>query len=87
MATVNISAMIDESDKLELSKIAKKTGRSQNQHIARAIHDHIMRENSFMEMVQEGQSATEFVEHNEVDSWLASWGTENELDAPKTKSV
>lgn len=87
METVKISAAIAEEDKVGLSELAKITGRSQNQHIARAIHDHVMREKSFIKMVQEGRDSKKYVDHNVVDNWLASWGTENELEAPKTKMV
>ena len=87
MPKVLVSAKIDEDDKEGLAEIAKITNRSQNQHIARAVHDHVMREKEFIAMVQAGQNATEFAEHDKVDNWLASWGTENELDPPKPRSL
>lgn len=87
MPNISISASIPEEDKLALAEIAEKTNRSQNQHIVRAIHDHVERERQFIAMVEEGQNATEFADHSNVREWLSSWGTDNELEPPKLKRV
>lgn len=87
MPTAPVSVRIDESIKSDLLEICEKTGRSQSQHIEHAIADHVKREKEFISMVQQGQNSNQFAEHDEVDNWLASWATDNELDPPRPRST
>ena len=87
MATAPVSVRIDESIKSDLIELCEKTNRSQTQHIQQAIADHVAREKAFINMVQEGRNSKQYIEHGQVDKWLASWGTENEIAPPKPRTA
>lgn len=84
MESVQISASIPKAAKEALAEISRKTRRSQNQHIARAIEDHVKREQAFISQVDEGKNSLEFATHSSVENWLDSWGDEKELPVPST---
>ena len=84
MVSVQISASIPKAAKEALAEVAQKTRRSQNQHIARAIEDHVKREQAFICQVEEGKNSLEFATHSAVEKWLDSWGDEKELAVPST---
>jgi len=73
-----------------LAELAKKLDRSKNYLINQAIKEYISRQTQeearweetleALESVKSGKS----VDEKEVNQWLESWGTDNELSPPKS---
>jgi len=73
-----------------LEDLARKLDRSKNYIINQAIREYISRQSMEDERWKETLKAISSieagkrVEEKEVDRWLDSWGSENELEPPKT---
>lgn len=89
-AAVTISVRVSPSERAQLEQLSKATGRTKSYLAAQAINDYLALQAWQIEAIQEGVEAAEqpnavFVTHDEVSTWLQSWGTENEQDAPEWK--
>ena len=72
-----------------LAELAKKLDRSKNYIINQAIREYLSRQTQekvrweetleALESVKSGKS----IDENEVNQWLESWGSDNELSPPK----
>lgn len=73
-----------------LEDLAKRLDRSKNYIINQAIKEYLSRQSLENERWKETLQAIrsietgKHVEEKEVTRWLDSWGTENELEPPKT---
>ncbi len=74
-----------------LTNLAKKLDRSKNYLINLAIKEFLERESNEDKRWHETLTAIDsvkqgnFISENEVNDWLDSWGTNNEIVAPKVK--
>ena len=74
---------------LPLDELAGKLSRSKNWIINQAIKDYIaaqtLEETRWQETLQALESVRQgkVVDGDTVHEWMKSWGTDNELDAPK----
>lgn len=85
--TTTITVRLDTSLKNKLEELSKSTQRSKSWLAAEAITDYVEREawqiQQIEEAVQQADSPdAEWVSHEDVSTWLKSWGTENETTAP-----
>ncbi|MDR3323195.1 MAG: CopG family transcriptional regulator [Zoogloeaceae bacterium] len=88
-ATTQISVRISADDKARLNKLAALQKKTAHALAAEAIQFFLLsREQelawntSCLESLRDYQETGLHVTHEEVDAWLASWGTEAELPAP-----
>lgn len=86
MPTVSLNVRIEKSVKGDLLDVCRRTHRPQSYCIEKALADFIAREKKSIRCVQEGIDAAnrgEMIDDEEIDKWLSSWGTENELGHPE----
>lgn len=82
MVTKTIS--IDDASNDELQELAKSEGRSIEELLQAAVSAFLARR-KYLAAIDEGLAdakAGRVIDGDRVDAWLASWGTENELDPP-----
>lgn len=87
MSTV-LTFRVDEQIKDALESLAEATQRSKSFLASEALKDYLAREAWQVAHIKEGiRQADEgqTVPHEEVDAWMASLGTRNELPRPKPK--
>ncbi|MBF0109805.1 MAG: ribbon-helix-helix protein, CopG family [Magnetococcales bacterium] len=81
-----LSVRISDDLKDGLSKLVESTGRTQSFLTNEALRQYLEQEawqiQTIQEAVQEVETASEedFIEHGKVDDWLASWGSEDEVE-------
>ncbi|HBR21745.1 MAG TPA: CopG family transcriptional regulator [Nitrospiraceae bacterium] len=85
-----LTIRIDDQTKKRLNKLASATARTKSYLVWNAIKDYLeINEWQVQEIKKAVQRADQpgakFIEHEEVASWLDSWGTKNELKPPKRK--
>ncbi|MBF0605125.1 MAG: ribbon-helix-helix protein, CopG family [Nitrospirae bacterium] len=84
-----LSVRINDDLKDGLSKLVESTERTQSFLTNEALRQYLEQEawqiQAIQEVVQEVETASEddFIEHEKVDNWLASWGSENEMELPR----
>jgi RHH-type rel operon transcriptional repressor/antitoxin RelB len=87
MSTV-LTFRVDEQIKEDLESLAEATQRSKSFLASEALKDYLAREAWQVAHVKEGMRQADeglTVPHEEVDAWMASMGTRNELPRPKAK--
>lgn len=89
MATV-LKPIIKISPELkdQLKELVQDTGKSEAELVEEALAGYITRQKAIIAKVKEGRAAAdrgELVDQDDVEAWLDSWGTENELPAPSSK--
>ena len=85
MTTTAFSMRIPEELKTSLKEISALSHRSQSQIAVKAIAEYVAKNEWKMKAIQEAKKQAdigEFVSHATTDTWLDSWGTENELSMP-----
>ena len=81
-----MTVRIDKSTKDTLEKIAISERRSKSFLAAEAIREYVAMQERQDELVRKAMSAADqgqVVDHDEVEKWVGSWGTDNELPMPK----
>jgi RHH-type transcriptional regulator, rel operon repressor / antitoxin RelB len=87
MSTV-LTFRVDEQIKEDLESLAEATQRSKSFLASEALKDYLAREAWQVAHIKEGMRQADeglTVPHEEVDAWMASMGTRNELPRPKAK--
>ncbi|MCX7217705.1 MAG: CopG family transcriptional regulator [Burkholderiales bacterium] len=84
-----VSVKLDISDRERINVLASTKKRTAHYLMKEAIHEYIQREESRMNFINAAvASAKEFEETglhitlDEMDSWMESWGTDNEKPMP-----
>ena len=84
------SIRLDEATKGRVQQLAAQRGRSAHWIMREAITQYVEREEKREALRQDTLKAWEEFQETglhataeQVDQWLASWGTENELSAPE----
>ena len=86
--STTLTVRIPEELAEKLAKIAASTRRTRSFVAGEAMRSYVDRELSIIEDIEAGLAdakAGRLIPHEEVDAWLASWGTKNELPAPRWK--
>lgn len=82
--TIKISPELKD----QLEELVQDTGKSEAELVGEALAGYIARQKAIIAKVKEGRAAAargELVDQDDVEAWLDSWGTENELPAPSSK--
>ncbi len=85
MAMTQFSMRLPEELKSSLKEISKLSHRSQSQIATKAIAEYVEKNEWKMKAIAEAVEEADkgiFISHGKIDSWLDSWGSENELPAP-----
>ena len=84
-----VSIKLDPSDRERIALLASTKKRSAHYLMKEAIREYIQREESRLNFIRAAEAASlEFKEsglhvtHDELDSWMETWGTENEQPMP-----
>lgn len=85
--TTTVTVRLDAQLKTKLEALAQSTQRSKSWLAAEAIKAYIEQESWQIEQIEEGlkqanQPDTQWVDHEQVSTWLRTWGTEDEAPAP-----
>ena len=88
--STTLTIRVDSQTKDRLDKLAKATDRSKSYLVANAIQDFLsINEWQIQETLKTihkaDQPGAEFVDHEKVASWLDTWGSRKEEEAPKCK--
>lgn len=86
---VVLSARIPEEMKEGLDDLAEATERPISWHVARALENYVELNRWQVAAIKEGLAQMrrgEVVPAEDVERWVASWGTKRELPMPKPKS-
>ncbi len=78
------SLPVDDDLVKELEELAKSEGRSASDIARDALRAYVERQR-YLAAIDRGRAdvaAGRVVDGDRVDAWLASWGTDNELDPP-----
>ena len=89
MPSTTFTVRVDSADKERLEALAKSTGRSRSFLAAEAISEYLD-VNAWQVVGTKHAMASldrgERVPHQSVKEWVASWDTEQELEAPKPRT-
>ena len=90
MAKETISVRLDRATLDRLSAMAKATGRPRGTLMTHAIEKYVENEAWQVAAIQEAVNELErgdadLVDHEDVATWLSSWGTPNEVEPPACK--
>lgn len=89
MSKTMISARIPEKLGEELEALATTTRRSKAYLVTEALEDYIERKarlyREIDEAVKEADDSGKYVSDKDMQAWLASWGTANELPPPRLR--
>jgi RHH-type transcriptional regulator, rel operon repressor / antitoxin RelB len=85
--TTTITVRLDAVIKSKLEALAQSTQRSKSWLAAEAIAAYVEQESWQIQQIQESvqladQSDANWVAHDEVSTWLNTWGTDEENSAP-----
>jgi RHH-type transcriptional regulator, rel operon repressor / antitoxin RelB len=72
--------------KKRLAKLAKTSGRSSNFLIADAVESYVADQEKMLAELRQADrqvKAGHYIRHEDMKSWLLSWGTDHELPLPK----
>jgi predicted transcriptional regulator len=86
--STTLTVRLDEQTKARLEKLSKATERSKSYLVSNAIKEFLeINEWQIQEIQKAVQSANKagakFIEHEEVASWLDTWGSDQEKESPK----
>jgi len=90
MGTTTFSVRLDEETKNRLERLAKSTSRSRSFLVADAIREYIdineWQVEEIRKAVEEAdRPGAKFIDHEEIEAWLKTWGTKNERTPPECK--
>jgi predicted transcriptional regulator len=80
-----LSVRLRPEIKRKLAKLAKASGRSANFLISDAVQSYVADHERLMGEVRQAHKQVEsghYVKHEDMKSWLLSWGTKRELPLP-----
>lgn len=86
MASSTFTVRVDTAVKKRLEKLAKNTGRSRSFLTAEAISEYVDANEWQVAGIKRAMASMdrgEGVGHDQVIEWIRSWGSDNELPAPK----
>ena len=88
MNKTTVSFRIDDDKRQALDHIAKSLDRDRSAVINEAIGTYLdmqawQQRHIEQALAETRQPGARFVEHDKVDQWLKSWGTEDELTPPE----
>jgi predicted transcriptional regulator len=88
MHKTTVSFRIDDDKRQALDHIAKSLDRDRSAVINEAIGTYLdmqawQQRHIEQALAETRQPGARFVEHDKVDQWLKSWGTEDELTPPE----
>jgi len=88
--STTLTVRLDDETKEKLDRLAKATSRTKSHLVNNAIKEFIdVNEWQIHEITRTVREAdrpgAKFVEHEEVTSWLNTWGSKKEKDPPKCK--
>lgn len=84
MTTVTLQVPVELRDRLD--RLAAVTGRSRSGLVAEALAAYLAEAEDHLAAVEQGladAAAGRVVSHEEVERWLSSWGTADELPPPQ----
>jgi predicted transcriptional regulator len=83
--TSTLSVRLRPEIKRKLAKLAKDSGRSANFLISDAVQSYVADQEKLMAEVRQADKQVEsghYVKHEDMKSWLLSWGTNREVPLP-----
>jgi predicted transcriptional regulator len=86
--TVSLSFRVRAKQAEQLDRLAEATDRPRSWLLQQALDSYLELQAWQIAHIKEGIEQLdrgEFIPHEEVDAWLESWGTSNELPPPRTK--
>lgn len=86
--STTITIRVDPKTKQRLEKLAQATDRSMSYFVSHALEQVIEQEEWQIgeikkAIVKADKPGAKFMDHEEVEAWLKTWGTKNEKKAPK----
>lgn len=88
--TISTGIKLDEALHARLKALSQTKDRSPHWLMKAAIEEYVEREEAYererredMERWQRYQQTGQTIQHEAVDAWFASWGSESELSCPK----
>lgn len=84
--STTITIRVDRSVKERLEAVAQRTKRSKSFIAGEAIEEYLAVQEWQDARIQEALAAVErgeVIAHEDIVEWVKSWGTDNELPAPK----
>jgi RHH-type rel operon transcriptional repressor/antitoxin RelB len=88
--STTLTIRLDDKTKERLDRLAKATARSKSYLVSNAIKEFIeINEWQIQEIKKALRKAdrpdAKFIQHEEVESWLSTWGSDKEKDSPKCR--
>ncbi len=87
MPKTDITFRIDEEERQAIDHVAKALDRDRSYVLNQAVRAYLevqeWQRRHIEEAVREADAGGPFVAHEEMERWLESWGTDDELPAPK----
>lgn len=83
-----VTVRLDRSLKEKLNALAKATRRSNSFLAAEAIANYVESQEWQLAAIREGLADAErgaLIDHDEIEAWVRSWGTDDELPPPEPK--
>lgn len=88
MMSTTLTIRIDEETKSRLDTLARATTRSKSYLVSNAIEEFLKQNEWHIQEIRKTVAKADkpdarFADHEDVASWLRTWGTDKELDPPK----
>lgn len=87
--TASVSIRLDTALDERVTRIAASLDRSRSWVIGQAVQDYLAIQDWHLQAIEEGLREADaglLVPHEEVEAWLQSWGTPDELPMPRPVS-
>ena len=86
VTTVRLQAEVEQQLEAIASRLRRSKGWVINQALSEYIEKQLLEQERWKQTLEAMESAAQgkVVDSSEVHSWLKSWGTENEQDAPRS---
>lgn len=84
--SATLSTRLKPDVKRRLAKLAKASGRSSNFLISEAVEAYVADQERLLAEARSADRQVKsghYVKHEDMKAWLLSWGTKDELPAPK----
>ena len=81
-----LSIRLKPATKRRLAKLAKTSGRSSNFLIADAVESYVADQEKMLAELRQADRQVKsghYIRHEDMKTWLLSWGTDHELPLPK----
>jgi predicted transcriptional regulator len=81
-----LSIRLKPDTKKRLARLARTSGRSSNFLIADAVESYVSDQERMLAEVSQADRQVQsghYIRHEDMKSWLLSWGTDHELPLPK----